>query len=213
MVDSEEKRGAMPMSTGNLKTASVPIADDAADALEIVQGAVVAALIENHRKFLRFLVRRVGDADTAEDILQQFYLRAVDKGSGLRKSESAVAWLYRLLRTTLVDHYRRETTRRRQETDYAQMEILSNEGRDVELERTICACFETLLPTLKADYAEILQRVDLQGMPPREVARDLGLEPNTVRVRLHRARQALKHSLLLSCRTCAEHGCLDCDCS
>ncbi len=177
-----------------------------------MQGAVEAALIENHRDFLRFLVRRLGDADTAEDVLQQFYLRAVGKGSGLRQSESVVAWLYRVLRTTLVDHYRRETTRRRQEADYAQMEILFNEERDAELESAICACFETLLPTLKAEYAEILQRVDLQGTSPGDVARDLGLTPNNMRVRLHRARQALKHSLLVSCGVCAVHGCLNCDC-
>ena len=201
------------MSSLKPQTEGIPIADDALKALNIVQGAVETALIENHREFLGFLIRRVGDADTAEDILQQFYLRAINKGSGLRKNGSVVAWLYSLLRSTLVDHYRRETTRKRQETDYARMELLFNEGRDAELEQSICACFETLLPTLKADYAKILQRVDLQGISPREAAHDLGLDPNTVRVRLHRARQALKHSLLLSCRTCAEHGCLDCDCS
>lgn len=173
---------------------------------------VEIALVENHRDFLRFLVRRVGKMDIAEDILQQFYLRAVSRGSELRQSESVVAWLYRVLRTTLVDHYRRESTRRRREADYAEMEALSSEGQDVELERSICMCLEALLPTLKAGYADILQRVDLQGRPPRQVARDLGLTPNNVRVRLYRARQAMKQNLLLSCRTCAEHGCLDCDC-
>lgn len=203
---------AMAMSTDKPETMTGPAAEDADKTLRAMQGAVEAALVENHRDFLRFLVRRVGDRDTAEDVLQQFYLRAVGKGSELQKSESVVAWLYRVLRTTLVDHYRRETTRRRQESDYAQMEILSNEGRDAELEGAICTCFEKLLPTLKTDYAEILQRVDLRGAPPREVARDLGLAPNNVRVRLHRARQAMKHSLLVSCGVCAEHGCLDCDC-
>jgi len=31
-------------------------------------------------------------------------------------------------------------------------------------------------------------------------------------VRLHRARAALREKLVRSCRTCAEHGCLDCSC-
>lgn len=200
------------MGARTRETASGPMTDDGDMALRPVQGAVEAALIENHREFLRFLTRRVGDLDTAEDVLQQFYLRAVGKGFGLRKRESVVAWLYRVLRTTLVDHYRRETTRRRREADYAQMERLAHDGPDEALERAVCACFEALLPTLKAGYAEILQRVDLEGAPPRDVARDMGLVPNNFRVRLHRARQALKHSLLLSCGVCAEHGCLDCDC-
>lgn len=210
--DNDAKWTIVAPSMHRNETASVPVTADARMAVRTMQGTVEAALIENHREFLRFLLRRLGNADTAEDVLQQFYLRAVGKGAGLRQSESVVAWLYRLLRTTLVDHYRRDSTRRQRDSDYAQMERLASEERDAELERTICACVEMLLPTLKVDYADILQRVDLRETTPREVARDLGVAPNTIRVRLHRARQAMKHSLLLSCRTCAEHGCLDCDC-
>jgi RNA polymerase sigma-70 factor (ECF subfamily) len=74
--------------------------------------AVEAALVESHREFLGFLVRRLGDRDTAEDVLQQFYLRVVSRGPELRQAESVAAWLYTVLRTTLVDHYRREAARR-----------------------------------------------------------------------------------------------------
>jgi RNA polymerase sigma-70 factor (ECF subfamily) len=184
----------------------------AAQTMNPMAPAIEAALVENHRAFLRFLVRRVGGMDAAEEVLQQFYLRAVSKAAGLRQSESVIAWLYRLLRTTLVDHYRRETARQRRESDYAQLEILSNQDRDVEMEKAICTCFEALLPTLKPDYAEILLRVDLRGAAPRQVAQDMGLDPNNVRVRLHRARQAMKSSLLQSCKSCTKQCTNDCDC-
>lgn len=207
---SPHKAGTMNPRHPDTPTGSA--ADGAEAALSEMNPGVQTALVENHRDFLRFLSRRVGDADTAADLLQQFYVRAMTRASDLRQSDSVIAWLYRLLRTTLIDHYRREAARRRGEAAYAQLELLAGEEPDAELERAVCACVETLLPALKTEYAEILKRVDLLGTPPREVARDLGLAPNNVRVRLHRARQALKQSLLLSCRTCAEHGCLDCDC-
>ena len=70
----------------------------------------------------------------------------------------------------------------------------------------------TLIPTLKPEYAEILRRVDLEGAAVPSVAAELGISANNVTVRLHRARQALKKQLERCCGTCATHGCLDCTC-
>jgi RNA polymerase sigma-70 factor (ECF subfamily) len=69
-----------------------------------------------------------------------------------------------------------------------------------------------LVPTLRAEYAEILRRVDLDEEPLSEVARQLGITPNNASVRLHRARRSLRRQLERSCGTCATHGCLDCRC-
>jgi len=179
------------------------------DALRL-DPAIEAALIEHRRDFLRMLTQRLGNTETAEEVLQQFYLRAVSRAFDLRQRESILAWLSRLLSTVLADYARRETTRRRQETAYAQHQVLTRE--DPELESTVCTCLSTLLPTLKPEYADILRRVDLLGEPHQQVAAALGVTVNNVTVRLHRARQAIKRALLLSCTTCPEHGFLRCAC-
>jgi len=179
------------------------------DALRL-DPAIEAALIEHRRDFLRMLTHRVGNTETAEEVLQQFYLRAVSKAFALRQRESILAWLSRLLSTMLVDYARREATRRRQETAYAQHQALTRE--DPELESTVCTCLYTLLPTLKPEYADILRRVDLLGEPRQQVAAALGVTVQNVTVRLHRARQTIKRALLLSCTTCPEHGFLRCAC-
>jgi RNA polymerase sigma-70 factor (ECF subfamily) len=179
------------------------------DALQ-PDAAIEAALIEHRRDFLRLLTHRVGDTETAEEVLQQFSLRAVSRACDLRQRESLFAWLSRLLRTVLADYARREATRRRQETAYARHQALTRE--DPELESTVCTCLSTLLPTLKPTYADILRRVDLRGEPRQQVAAALGVSVNTITVRLHRARQALKRALLLWCTTCPEHGFLRCAC-
>ena len=167
-------------------------------------------MIEHHRDFLRMLTQRLGNTETAEEVLQQFYLRAVSRAFDLRQRESILAWLYRLLSTVLADYARREATRRRQETAYAQHQALTRE--DPELESTVCTCLYALLPTLKPEYADILRRVDLLGEPRQQVAAALGVTVQNVTVRLHRARQAIKRALLLSCTTCPEHGFLRCAC-
>jgi RNA polymerase sigma-70 factor (ECF subfamily) len=171
---------------------------------------VVARLVEGHREFLRFLEARVASRAVAEELLQNAFVRTLEKGGSIREGESAVAWFYRLLRNALVDHYRRNASENR---------ALEREAREAdksvepELERAVCQCMKTLLPALKAEYAEILERVDLAEGDVARVAVELGITPNNATVRLHRARQALKRALERSCGTCAAHGCLDCNCS
>lgn len=170
---------------------------------------VVERLVANHRQFLSFLEARVSSRAVAEELLQNAFVRAVEKSDTLEASENAVAWFYRLLRNALIDHHRRGATETRAIEAHAGE---TDEGFELELKDAVCACMNDLLPTLKPEYAEMIRRVDLQDTPLSEVASSLSITPNNATVRLHRARQALKLRLERSCGTCASHGCLDCTC-
>ncbi|MDX1501257.1 MAG: sigma-70 family RNA polymerase sigma factor [Thermoanaerobaculia bacterium] len=172
---------------------------------------VIGALVENHRRFLAFVERRVGSRQDAEEIVQTAFVRGLERAGQIEDHDRVVAWFYQVLRNAIVDHWRGRAIAARAE------EEARGEWRDAttpppELEAEICGCFEPLIPTLKREYAQILQRVDLAGERPVEVAEDLGITANNAMVRLHRARRALRDALVRSCRTCAEHGCLDCSC-
>jgi RNA polymerase sigma-70 factor (ECF subfamily) len=167
------------------------------------------ALVDNHRRFLDFLERRTGNRADAEDVLQGAFVRALEKGEELRDGESAVAWLFRLLRNALVDRARAGMARDRALEGRAEGD---REREDDELEGEVCRCVAGLLPTLKSEYAELLRRVDLDGEAVHGAAQALGITPNNAGVRLHRARKALLREVQRSCRTCATHGCLDCSC-
>lgn len=52
---------------------------------------VVAKLVANHRRFLEFLERQTGDRVLAEDLLQEAFVRGIDRIGALRDDESAVA--------------------------------------------------------------------------------------------------------------------------
>lgn len=162
-------------------------------------------LLEHREQFLAFLKARLRNADLAEDVLQAAYLKSLEKRGGLRKDENVVAWFYRILRNTLADHYRRARVRER--TGAA-----AEPASDPRLERTACRCVAALVPSIKPEYAELITRVDLEGVPVQEVALRLGMTPNNASVRLHRARKALKDQVLQVCGACATHGCVDCSC-
>ncbi len=67
---------------------------------------VVAALVDNHRKFLSFLKSRIANPADAEEILRAAFVKGIKKSGSIRDGESVVAWFYRLLRNAVVDYYR-----------------------------------------------------------------------------------------------------------
>jgi len=170
---------------------------------------VLRALVDNHARFLAFLQRRVASREEAEDILQNAFVRGLERGAALRNEESATAWFYRLLRNALVDHYRRRDVERRA---LAELRLQPEPAVDEELMRTVCECVASLAETLKPEYASALRRVEVEGASLRAYAREQEITPNNASVRLHRARLALRRQLAKSCGTCAAHGCLDCRC-
>ncbi len=174
---------------------------------------VASVLVSNRRAFLGFLARRLGSREDAEDVLQDFSLRALSRRGQLRDSDSIVAWLYTLLRSSLVDHYRKRGRLERVKKAYDQEIKTVEEAIDgAGLHDGFCACLHTLLPALRPDQAELVRRVDLNQEDRASLATELGVAPGTLAVRLHRARQALGQALVASCSSCPEHGFDDCCC-
>jgi RNA polymerase sigma-70 factor (ECF subfamily) len=177
------------------------------------QDAVHAVMVEVHQDMLRFLTRRLGSQDEAADVLHDFYVKVLTKIDDVRETEKLRAWMRRVLETTLIDYYRARGKRRQSETEYQYLDSvrLTGEGKD-DLDLIVCMCLYKLLPTLKSEYADVLWRADLIGESRESIVRALGITETNLRVRLHRARQALRQRLEETCRTCPIHGYMDCDC-
>jgi len=173
---------------------------------------VVRVLVANHRQFLGFLEKRVGNRATAEDILQDAFVKGVDRLQTLRSDESAIAWFYRLLRNAIIDHKRRAGAAERKLAAFGQ-EVESHLEPDRELYGAICSCVTALAATLKEEYAEALRTVEVDGIAVKDYADRANLSKSNAGVRVHRAREALRRQVLRSCGTCADHGCLDCTCA
>lgn len=170
---------------------------------------VAAVLVQNHRAFLAFVQRRVGNRDVAEEILQSAFVKSVDKLDTIR--ETAVGWFYSVLRNAIVDHGRRKAVANKS-LDMFAMDTEANSQRDDELHGVICKCVGELASTLKPEYAEALRQVEIEGVSVRDYAERVGISSNNAGVRVFRAREALRKQVVRSCGTCAEHGCLDCTC-
>jgi RNA polymerase sigma-70 factor (ECF subfamily) len=178
-----------------------------------VAPATLNVLVENHRRFLLFLERRVGSREVAEDILHDAFVKSLSRTDSVPDEDGAlIAWFYRVLRNAIVDHYRRVGAETRALAHVAGTADEFEPPHDAELHEAVCACITGLVETLKPEYAAVIRRVDLDGVPVVEFAREAGITPGNAGVRLHRAHAALRKQLALSCNTCADHGCFDCRC-
>jgi RNA polymerase sigma-70 factor (ECF subfamily) len=187
---------------------AVPDTPDGAETYQ-PEGAL-AILLENHRSFLSYLTKRVGDRALAEDILQDAFVRNIGRFDDLPE-EAVVPWFYRTLRNAAIDHYRRQQTKTKALTQFAR-EIEAERPQD-EFHIEICACVNRLADTLKPDYAEALKVIDVGGTTVKAFAEQKGLTPGNAGVRVFRAREALRKLVVSSCGVCAKHGCRNCTCA
>lgn len=171
--------------------------------------ANLSQLLAGREKFLGYIRKRICDPDLAEDILQDCLLKAVQSATEIKDEQKLVPWFYNILQNAIIDAYRRKAAEVNRRTNYA-AEV--EQFVEPEEEKTICECVNELIPTLKPEYAEVTKSIDLDGDDPDVVAKRLGISRNNLKVRLHRARQALRKSLEETCRVCAKHHCLDCAC-
>jgi RNA polymerase sigma factor (sigma-70 family) len=171
-------------------------------------GGVAQTLLAHRGAFKAFLTSRVGNETEAEDLLQNGLVKALQHSGEIKDGEKAVAWFYQVLRNVVIDHVRsRNAAAKRNEAWMIDTVTLAD---DAEAGRHICACFEKMLPGMKANHAELLRRVELQGESVAQAAARLGITPNNASVTLYRARAELKTKLMDFCGNCA---CLDdCQC-
>lgn len=166
-------------------------------------------LLKNLKTFVAFARKRVGDEHLAEDVVQDSLLKALLSVRKPGRDEDVIAWFYRILRRSIIDLYRRREVRSRA---LKQFQAELPHQPDAVAERLLCQCVKRLLSDLPDQYRDVLQRIDLDGASPVDAASALGLTPNNVTVRLHRARQRLRAKLEQNCKVCSKHGCLDCTC-
>jgi RNA polymerase sigma-70 factor (ECF subfamily) len=166
----------------------------------------------SHRKMLMaYVEKKVSDSELAEDVLQESLLKALRSAPHLREEDKLMPWFFRILNNAITDTYRRRHVEGKYREAFEELNI-QNEEPESDDEAILCACFRELIPTLKPEYAELIENLELTNGDPEQVAAQLGINRNNLKVRRHRARQALRERLEETCRICATHGCLDCNC-
>lgn len=167
------------------------------DQLAMLKGESAAGRLLANRyrdylpRVLNYISLRVGDEDLAQDLAAAVFERAVAQVYTLRSEEALGAWLFRIARHTVADHYRRQRPT-------LSLEDVSDEpGHDPSPESQVLQADEVAtlldgLATLSEREQEIIRLRFVAGLRNREVAQLLGLTGTNAAVILFRALRKLR---------------------
>jgi RNA polymerase sigma-70 factor, ECF subfamily len=150
-----------------------------------------------------FMARRVESPEVADDLTQEVLLRLLQHQDSA--AENPTAWLYRVARNVLIDHYRSRSSYRRLHTAELAIAptVLAEEpfADDPQAaQRELAGCLRSLVDQLTEPYRSAVTAVDLDGRTQTEIARALGLSVSGMKSRVQRGRRQLRQLLTECCR-------------
>lgn len=142
------------------------------------------------------LARIVGAAD-AEDLANETLLRALPAVEDFRGEAALGTWLHRIGLNLAYDLLRRRGREPFEPVGEAE-EAAAVDGDPLE-RRQMSECVREVLATLPGPQRQLLVQADVLDRTAPEVARDAGITTGNAKIRLHRARRALKAALEQKC--------------
>lgn len=150
-----------------------------------------------------FITRRVSDPQDAEDVLQEVLLRIHRHSDELADADRVAAWVHRIARNAIIDHYRRRAARPELPAgaagDLDEREDGSFDAAPSQaLRRELAACLRPLIGRLPDKHRDALVLTEFEGLTQVEAAHRLGISVSGTKARVQRGRVQLK-TLLLDC--------------
>lgn len=136
-----------------------------------------------------YALKLVRNQDTALDILQETWIRALRGIAKLKEPGSVRSWLYCLLHGIAVDHVRREQARQRIEEMHVE---LAQNVEDTDFTSADAGAVHDALDRLSEKHREVLVLHFLEDFSLAEISGIVGCPEGTVKSRLHHAKAEMK---------------------
>ncbi|MFI5161195.1 MAG: RNA polymerase sigma factor [Sphingobacteriales bacterium] len=157
-------------------------------------------LVKRHQRFVFTLALRFSkNREDAEEIAQDCFIKAYRSLSAFQKQAKFSTWLYTIVYTTSMTFLRKkrvDTDSIDDENTYLQLENQSG-GMKNDMAETKSRSYylQQAIGQLLPDDAAIITLFYMGEQSLEEIGQTLGMEANTVKVKLFRARQRLKEKL------------------
>ena len=157
-------------------------------------------LVSKYQKWVHALIwRKIGDFHIAEELTQDVFLKVYKRLSTLKRPDHFPSWLYVIATRRCIAWLRKKrmstnsldamSTAQLEELCYTQYERNRSEAAAIEQRRELVKRLLKKLPESERTVVTLFYLAEMSGA---EISQFLGVSPNTVRSRLHRARQRLE---------------------
>jgi RNA polymerase sigma-70 factor (ECF subfamily) len=163
----------------------------------VKQGDATAydALVRRHLARATTVARRLlGNTEDAEDLVQEAFIRALDRISTFDQSRAFAPWFFRLLINTGINARKARALRA---AEPEREDFPSKAANPLELaeREELRVRFVAALAALPPRQRLVVSMFEVDGLSTAEIAEALGISCETVRWHHHQARQSLRHAL------------------
>lgn len=174
------------------------------------QGEVRAfeVLLSRHRRpVFHFILRFTGDKETAEDLLQEAFMRVIRGAENYKRQAKFTTWLYTIARNLCVDQSRRRKHRKHASLD-APMDASGEAGTLLDVvpstemasdrqavNKQLHETLHRAIASLPDDQREVFLMREFLDMPFKEIGDVVGVPENTVKSRMRYALEKLRLEL------------------
>jgi RNA polymerase sigma factor (sigma-70 family) len=152
-------------------------------------GEMLGVLFDRyHSPLFNFYCKLTGDRTLSEDLVQEVFFRVLKYRQTYRPGTPFRAWVYQIARNARVDHFRKQKPEVEWEVEMSPA-ILPTDSAQQKQEAEL---LHRALLELPEEKREVLVLSRFQELKYEEIARLMGCEVNTVKVRVHRALQELR---------------------
>lgn len=162
--------------------------------------ASFAQLVQRYQQYVFTLVLRFTDnREDAEEISQDIFVKAYRSLADFRGQSKFSTWLFTIVRTSCITFLRKKKLDTTPIDNERTRTILENRessfSANLVEQKSRHAMVNTAIRLLSPDDSQLITLFYKAEQSLEEIGRIMGYDPNTIKVKLHRARNRLKEKL------------------
>lgn len=154
----------------------------------------------HYRPVRAFVSRMVRDEWMADDLTQDTFIKVQENLNSLKDDSRLMPWIFRIARNRCLDYFRSGAAKNKgQELTYRLQESIEPVAQMQLEQNQMSQCVQDKIYLLPETLRAALVLSDTMELTHQEIADILGITLSNVKVRIHRARKALKEILEQEC--------------
>ena len=146
------------------------------------------------------LFRTSGNKSWSEEILSEIFIDAIDHASSLTPLHNIKAWLFRIAKSKIADHFRKLSREKKMHSGHLVENVPNGKGygKNPEtrfLEQEYSTVIKAAFALLSEEYQDILQKKYVEEMSVKEMSTFFAKSEKSIESILYRARKSLEKNL------------------
>jgi RNA polymerase sigma-70 factor, ECF subfamily len=164
--------------------------------MDTINNILVTGYEQWKQKLYPYIFGLVKNKAAAEDLLQEVFIKAIEKRSSLKNAERLEAWLFAISRNTVFNYLR---SNKPSCQCHCTKEQVTEPTEKKNYNEELLECLPRFINKIPQDYRQALTMADIELLPQKQIAEQLNISLTAAKSRVQRGRKKLKEVLEAGC--------------